>query len=139
MTKEERIELFKTLSVNPEKFVVKPQKEGGGNNYYNRDILTLLPENFDSDEINNILQNSIIMERIFPPNFETYIIKENQLKIADCVSEFSIYGVVLSNPENTYLINKPAGFLVRTKEVDCNEGGVASGFAAIDLPSFITQ
>lgn len=136
MKSDERHELFDTISKNPDNFVVKPQKEGGGYNYYGKDILNMLPKDFMEGEINRILLDSIIMERIFPPHFESYIIHENKLKIADCVSEFSIYGIILSNVDNIYLINKPSGFLVRTKEVDCNEGGVAAGFSSIDLPYF---
>jgi len=132
----DRITLLETISKNPENFVVKPQKEGGGYNYYGKDILNFLPKDSFEGEINQVLKDSIIMERIFPPHFESFIIHENKLKVADCVSEFSIYGIILSNVDNIYLINKPSGFLVRTKEVSSNEGGVAAGYSSIDLPYF---
>lgn len=128
--------LYKSITDNPENFVLKPQKEGGGYNYYGKDILEFIPKDFMEGERHQILKESIIMERIFPPHFESFIIHENKLKVAECVSEFSIYGIILSNGENVYLINKPSGFLVRTKEVNCNEGGVAAGYSAIDLPYF---
>lgn len=132
----ERAILYKEITDNPDNFVVKPQKEGGGYNYYGKDILNFLPKDFMEGEPAQTLKESIIMERIFPPHFDSYIIHENKLKVAECVSEFSIYGIILSNADNIYLINKPSGFLVRTKEVNCNEGGVAAGYSAIDLPYF---
>lgn len=136
MSVEDKVNLYQSITQNPDNYVVKPQKEGGGYNYYGKDILDFLPKDFFEGETHNILKESIIMERIFPPHFESFIIHENKLKIAECVSEFSIYGIILSNAENVYLINKPTGFLVRTKEVHSNEGGVAAGYSAIDLPYF---
>ncbi len=139
MSQEEIKELLIILSRSPEKYVVKPQKEGGGHNYYDKEILDLLPKNFDNleEELNPILRNSIVMERIFPPEIESKIIFENKLKKVKCVSEFSIYGIILSNAENNHFINKSSGFLVRTKETGCNEGGVAAGYSAIDLPYLV--
>lgn len=137
MSKEERIETLKQLASSPQNYVVKPQKEGGGNNYYDKDILALLPNDIESDEINPILKDSIIMEKINPPSFENLSIREGKLIRTQSISEFSIYGIILSNSENVYLINKNAGYLVRTKSIDINEGGVAAGYSAIDLPYLI--
>ena len=122
---------------NPEKYIVKPQKEGGGHNYYDKEMLDLLPKDLESEELNEILYESIIMEKINPPNFESFIIHENKLKVRECVSEISVYGIILSTAENIYTINKNAGYLIRTKEVESNEGGVAAGYSAIDLPYLI--
>ncbi len=136
MSLNERNELYNCISKNPDNFVVKPQKEGGCHNYYGKEILEFLPKDFLEGEPHQVLKESIVMERIFPPHFESLIIHDNKLKVAECVSEFSIYGIILSNADNIYLINKPSGFLVRTKEVSCNEGGVAAGYSAIDIPYF---
>lgn len=132
MQKEEKISLFKEIKFDLSKYIVKPQKEGGGNNYYNQDILDLLPKD-ENDEIGSVLQESIIMERINLPEFLAPILFENELKIKKCVSEISVYGYILSD-ENKIHINKTFGLLLRTKEAHVQEGGLAAGFSAIDFP-----
>ncbi len=113
---------------NTGKYIVKPMKEGGGNNYYNNDILNVI----DTDLINL----SIIMERIVAPEQECLIMENNKLVRKNCVSEVSIYGIILSD-ENQVHLNKQVGFLLRTKDVSVQEGGVMSASAAIDLPYLV--
>ena len=134
-----RLEVMKILKENYNEFIVKPQKEGGSHNYYGKEILDLLPENFldENIAINPILIDSIIMEKIHPPTFTTYILRENQLQKKECISEISIYGIILSNSDNDYLINKSSGFLIRSKSINDNEGGIATGSSAVDLPALI--
>lgn len=78
---------------NPEKFVLKPQREGGGNNVYGSDI---------PDVLNNMDDNErsawILMERIFPPITKGYIIRPHDTgspSIIDLVSELGIFGVII--------------------------------------------
>lgn len=136
MTQDQQKVLFNEMRSNIEKYIVKPQKEGGGNNYYNEDILMLLPPEDKLEQLGDILKQSIIMERIFPPELETYILHENQLKKLTCVSEISVYGIILSDDKNIHF-NKSVGLLVRTKETTNQEGGVVTGFSAIDLPFLV--
>jgi glutathione synthase len=134
MTNENQKELFSKILENLNNFVIKPQKEGGKNNYYGEQIKNLLPEG--ENEPNEILKNSIIMEKIFPPEYETIMLKNDEMKIEKVVSEFSVYGVILSD-DTKYYLNKSVGYLVRTKEVGENEGGIMSGAAAVDIPFLI--
>lgn len=39
---------------------------------------------------------------------------------------------LMSSNGNTLMLNKTGGYLVRTKSVNVNEGGVATGYAALD-------
>ena len=134
MNSENQKELIKKIFENLNNFVIKPQKEGGKNNYYGEQIKNLLPEG--ENEPNEILKNSIIMEKIFPPEYETIMLKNDEMKIEKVVSEFSVYGVILSD-DTKYYLNKSVGYLVRTKEVGENEGGIMSGAAAVDIPFLI--
>jgi len=120
--------ILEDIKKNTGKYIVKPMKEGGGNNYYNDDILKIV----DTDQINT----SIIMERVTPPETETLILEEGKVSKKVCVSEVSVYGIILSDESNVYL-NKQVGFLHRTKEAKVQEGGVMSGAAAIDLPYLV--
>jgi glutathione synthase len=134
MDEPSRKNLFTEVLKDVKKFIIKPQKEGGGNNFYNEDILQLIP-NADV-EMNETLKTSIIMERVFPPEIETTILFENKPKVSTCVSEASVYGIILSD-DRTIHINKSVGFLLRTKEATSEEGGVIVGASAIDIPCLV--
>ena len=135
----EKKEVLKILKENYNNYIVKPQKEGGSHNYYGEEVLTLLPENLEGEEeINPILNDAIIMEKIKPPTFTSYILRENKLMKSECISEISSYGIILSQPEERCcIINKSSGFLIRSKLINCNEGGIANGSSAVDLPALI--
>ena len=134
MTPEAQKELFAKITENLNDFVVKPQKEGGANNFYGEQIKSLIPEG--ENEPNDELKNSIIMEKINPPEYETMVLKNDELVLQKVVSEFSVYGVILSDDAKYYL-NKSVGFLVRTKDANQNEGGIMTGVAAVDIPFLI--
>jgi hypothetical protein len=76
------------------------------------------------------------MERINPPEYDTYILHNSEVKFRKCVSELGIYGAILSDEKGIHL-NKSFGFLLRTKESTVQEGGVVTGYSAIDLPKLI--
>ena len=59
-----------------------------------------------------------------------------EMVIEKVVSEFSVYGVILSD-NSKYYLNKSVGFLVRSKEASQNEGGIMAGVAAVDIPFLI--
>ena len=77
---------------NPCKYVLKPQREGGGNNVYGEDIKEFLEKLGDSDERNAY----ILMERIAPPSTKNYMVRPGQPpKLVDCISELGIFGYVI--------------------------------------------
>jgi hypothetical protein len=77
----------------PSRFVVKPQREGGGNNIYGDDIKPFLENIRESSERDAY----ILMDRIQPPKTTNYIVrpgfKEAQLK--EVISELGIFGYVI--------------------------------------------
>ena len=46
---------------------MKPQKEGGGNNFYDNDVARLLQAMLDKPENAGEMRTYLIMERINPP------------------------------------------------------------------------
>jgi len=114
---------------NPEKYVLKPQREGGGNNIYGKDIVPFLTKLKDSDERNAY----ILMDRINPPITTNYVVRPGQggAQMVDVISELGIFGYIIGDA-NEILINKEVGHTLRTKLSDANEGGVAAGQGAID-------
>ncbi|RUS19112.1 hypothetical protein BC937DRAFT_87984 [Endogone sp. FLAS-F59071] len=115
----------------PHKFVLKPQREGGGNNVYGEDIRKVL-EGLGERERSKF----ILMDLIRSPPFRGYMVREGQLIDAQVVSELGIFGIFLGSGP-TVLLNETGGHLLRTKSHESNEGGVAAGFAVIDSPLLV--
>lgn len=90
---EQGEEAIKLALENPERFVLKPQREGGGNNVYGEDIPAAL-EKMSEDE----RSAWILMERIFPPLSKGYMIRPGgnmPPEIVNLVSELGIFGAII--------------------------------------------
>ncbi|XP_050522041.1 glutathione synthetase-like isoform X2 [Daktulosphaira vitifoliae] len=119
---------------NPENFVLKPQREGGGNNLYNDEIKEKLMSCINSKE----RSAWILMEKICPPVQQNYLIRhevesKTNLTPCDVVSELGIFGIILCDGDNI-LLNEQVGHMMRTKSKSCNEGGVNAGYGVLDSP-----
>ena len=115
----------------PEKFVLKPQREGGGNNIYRLAIPDFL------DSISEGERHAyILMELIEPPERQGAILRDGQVKSGSVINEVGTFGCILWDEENTtdanIILNRYAGHLVRTKFRESDEGGVAAGWACLD-------
>ncbi|KAK6634280.1 hypothetical protein RUM44_004891 [Polyplax serrata] len=121
---------------NPEKYVLKPQREGGGNNVYGKEIRDKVIEMRNSEE----RMGWILMDRIFPPVQASYIIRPGtECKfdhLQDIVSELGIFGCIIGDKDKVY-INRQAGHMFRTKPSTANEGGVAGGVGCLDSPFLV--
>ena len=119
---------------NPELYVVKPQREGGGNNIYGEDIPGALKAMSETER-----SAYILMERIFPPISQSYMIRPGcsmPPPIVDLVSELGIFGAIIGTKDRI-MYNKQVGHMLRTKISSANEGGVAAGLGALDSPYLI--
>lgn len=126
----------RNLATNPEsadKYVLKPQREGGGNNIYRKTIpefLKSLPEPY--------WPAYILMEMIEPPALRNVILRNGEVQKGGVIGELGIYGVCLwkngtgQSKAGEVLENWEAGYLLRTKGDHSEEGGVAAGFGAVD-------
>jgi len=113
---------------NPDNFVLKPQREGGGNNVYGADIKPFLENIKDSEERNAY----ILMDRIKPPITTNYMVRPGQnAKLVNVISELGIFGYVIGDKNEIYT-NKQVGQMLRTKLSHVDEGGVAAGLGALD-------
>ena len=114
------------LAENAEQYVLKPQREGGGNNVYGaeiRDFLTSLPTNED--------RAWIAMKRIEAETTESLLVVQEQAQYHQCISELGIFGLLRAQ-SGDLRINMPVGHLVRTKASNVNEGGVVAGYACLN-------
>ncbi|PVH86947.1 glutathione synthase [Cadophora sp. DSE1049] len=119
------------LAINPEKckgYVLKPQREGGGNNIYRTAIppfLKSLPETH--------WKSFILMEIIIPPPVHNIILRNGALEQGGVICELGVYGTCLWNQVTKEVLhNEEAGYLLRTKGDKSEEGGVAAGFGSMD-------
>ncbi|KAF5952251.1 hypothetical protein HYC85_010195 [Camellia sinensis] len=113
----------------PEFYVMKPQREGGGNNIYGDDVRkTLLRLQVEGSEEDAAY---ILMQRIFPTIVPTFLMRDGICHKDHAISELGIYSAYLRNKENV-IMNEQCGYLMRTKVSSSNEGGVAAGFAVLD-------
>ncbi|XP_077283407.1 glutathione synthetase-like isoform X2 [Arctopsyche grandis] len=120
---------------NAERFVLKPQREGGGNNIYGAEIRTALQRFGNSPERTAY----ILMERISPPICPGYIVRPGQSglpPVSRLVSELGIFGVIIGTASDI-MVNRQVGHMLRTKLSDADEGGVAAGLGALDSPYLV--
>ena len=109
-------------------YVLKPQREGGGNNIYRSAIppfLKSLPESH--------WKSYILMEIITPPPVHNLILRNGMVEKGGVICELGIYGTCLWDQKSRDILhNEEAGFLLRTKGDKSEEGGVAAGFGSMD-------
>ncbi|VAI14459.1 glutathione synthetase, chloroplastic isoform X1 [Triticum aestivum] len=122
-------EVVKSAIENPDLFVLKPQREGGGNNIYGLDVREALIRL--KKEGGDALSAYILMQRIFPKASLASLVRGGFCHEALTVSELGIYGAYLRNKDKV-IINDKCGYLMRTKVSSSDEGGVAAGFAVLD-------
>ncbi|EEC69407.1 hypothetical protein OsI_38561 [Oryza sativa Indica Group] len=122
-------EIVKSTIQKPELFVLKPQREGGGNNIYGIDVRETLIRL--QKEGGDALAAYILMQRIFPKASLSNLVRGGVCHEALTISELGIYGAYLRNNDKV-VMNEQSGYLMRTKVSSSDEGGVAAGFAVLD-------
>ena len=121
----------------PDKYVLKPQREGGGNNLYGDDLKRALETLSPQDRAAFIL-----MDRINPPMKKATLVRDGEPVVGDCVCELGVYGTILAKPGKDGKIielHNEGGFghLLRQKLLGVDEGGVAAGFAVLSSPALV--
>lgn len=132
------------LALNPDTakgYVLKPQREGGGNNVYRAAIPPFLRDKVPKEK----WKGYILMELIEPPTLNNSILRNGKIQSGSVIGELGVFGACLwRNPvsmmgrsqaqceKGKVLENFEAGYLLRTKGRDIEEGGVAAGFGSVD-------
>ncbi|XP_053403440.1 glutathione synthetase-like isoform X3 [Mercenaria mercenaria] len=117
----------------PEKFVLKPQREGGGSNLFGDDLRNYLEEIKESPE----RSAWILMDRIQATRHRNRLIRAGLgSECRNVVSELGIFGFHISTPTSE-LENIECGYLIRTKPEEANEGGLCKGLSCLDTPFLV--
>ena len=114
LEKEKQTELFNKIQSEPNKFILKPFH--GNKNYITGDKLKSIVPAGDG-EPSEELKNGVIFGVCTPPEHETLVIKDDKSNIENVISEYSIYGIILTN-ENNFVTNKSVSYLVVSKNKD---------------------
>ncbi|CAK0740272.1 hypothetical protein CVIRNUC_001238 [Coccomyxa viridis] len=119
-------DVLQQADMQPDDYVLKPQREGGGNNLYGDQLQQRLRDPKG-------LAAYILMQRIRPPINRSMLLRDGNILEVDTLSELGIYGTFVGRGD-TVILNAEAGHLIRTKAATSDEGGVAAGFAVLDSP-----
>lgn len=138
-------QVFADVNENPYRYVLKPQREGGGFNLWGEEIVSTLKRNDRYGRNMGMmnrqeLENLILMKRIFPEEHECVHVKMSVGSVHPSLSEIGFYSCVLFDTDKRLMLfAKDVGVLVRTKVSDSLEGGVSAGFAVLDSPIVVSQ
>ncbi|XP_035378527.1 glutathione synthetase [Electrophorus electricus] len=117
----------------PDRYVLKPQREGGGNNIYGQEICSVLGSMRDSMERTAY----ILMDKVQPRPASNYLLRPGApLRLSLCLSELGMFGAYVRKGREM-VMNECVGHLLRTKSSEHADGGVAAGVAVLDNPLLI--
>uniref|UniRef100_A0A183C256 Glutathione synthetase n=1 Tax=Globodera pallida TaxID=36090 RepID=A0A183C256_GLOPA len=123
--------LIENAIEHPEKYVLKPNRECGGNNFYDEKL---------ADKLRSLPQNErvsyILMQKLNPTTFKNYFLRPfHEPKLSTVVGELGIYGTLMGNIlDGSVQHNVQSGHLLRTKLAGVNEGGISVGTGVGDSP-----
>ncbi|XP_032827101.1 glutathione synthetase isoform X1 [Petromyzon marinus] len=118
---------------DPHRFVLKPEREGGGNNIFGDDITELLGRIGHSPE----RKAYILMDKVRPLAVRNVLVRSGfPLAPLDCVSELGMFGIYVRQG-GAMVLNDCGGHLLRTKSLEHADGGVAAGVAVLDNPRLV--
>ena len=127
---EDAIELVRK---NPKLYVLKPNKEGGGNNYFDDDILPVIKAIENTDE----MKNYILMQRLNPPDMNICLVNPSKdAYLTKGNSELGVFGFHLT-VDGKVEMNLEGGYVLRSKDYKDNECGVSSGIGYVDSPLLV--
>ncbi|KAL3075088.1 hypothetical protein niasHT_039168 [Heterodera trifolii] len=109
---------------NPHLYVLKPQNEGGGHNYFDDELKQKLLQ-FTREE----RAAHTLMQRIWPVTAKNFMVRPmEEAVLDDTVVELGMFGYLLGDKRDKSIVhNKQHGYLVRTKPASSAEGGISAG------------
>ena len=131
---EQQKELLTKVNGNLDNYMIKCQSNGEMNICDGESILTLFPS--ADAPVSDDVANSIVIEKVQQLECETLVLSENKSNVLSLITEFSAYGVILSD-ENGSQFNKSVSFLVRAQEKSKIEGNISDNDCIFDLPCLI--
>lgn len=110
---------------DPDEYVLKPQREGGGNNLYREDMKEML-YSLSCEQRGAYT----LMQRIHAGVMPNVLVRDGMWKAMDMHSEMEIFTSLVA-VDGKVVRNESIGCSVKSKQVDVDEGGVDSGAGAL--------
>ena len=113
---------------NPDDWVLKPHREGGGNNFFGDKMVAQL-KSMSAAQADAF----ILMEKIRQTPFSSVRMVEGQAIPCTCLTELGFFGTAFyESAESAPSFNRADGYLLRTKDESMDEGLVLGGFSFLD-------
>ncbi|MCA9781093.1 MAG: hypothetical protein KC800_30445 [Candidatus Eremiobacteraeota bacterium] len=117
---------------NSDDWVLKPHREGGGNNFFGADIISRIKQMSEAES-----EAYILMEKIRQPVFESVRMVEGQAINCRCFTELGFFArAFYRGADAPSTFNVAQGYLLRTKDESMDEGLVLGGFSFLDSVKF---
>jgi glutathione synthase len=120
----------------PENWVLKPQREGGGNNLYACDLREELERIRRGEKLDN---SYTLMRKIVPGDSRNevfdFVSKDGSTRHAPGVSEVGLFTVLFADGKKPPSLNSVGGVFCRAKDPQSNEGGVCVGHGYLGIPT----
>lgn len=126
-------EMSRDVLERPGNWVLKPMREGGGNNLYDGEITTAFQMHLKDSRH---LKGYILMRKIAPRPVKVLLVRNGEVNSTLGQWELGVFGTYIGDGRQEYW-NKAPGHLLRTKSSSANEGGVAAGYAVLDTPYLV--
>ncbi|MGE0494397.1 MAG: hypothetical protein AB7S38_34615 [Vulcanimicrobiota bacterium] len=113
---------------NPDAWVLKPHREGGGNNYFGDQMVAKLGSITEREA-----EAFILMEKIVQDPFRSVRLVNHEPVPCECFTEMGFFGLAYyPDVEREPVFNQARGYLLRTKDTSMDEGLVLGGFSFLD-------
>ncbi|CAK0891033.1 unnamed protein product [Prorocentrum cordatum] len=128
----------------PHGWVLKPQREGGGNNLYGSELAAAL-------RASEGLEQYVLMEKICTAPAPAWLLQNGVAHKTDTVAELGIFASYLARgnqlekdserlcDSQQVLMNNVSGAMLRSKHASSEEGGVCAGFGVLDTPFLLAS
>uniref|UniRef100_A0A914H8B9 Glutathione synthetase n=1 Tax=Globodera rostochiensis TaxID=31243 RepID=A0A914H8B9_GLORO len=122
-------EIVADAIAHPERYVMKPNREGGGKNFWDQEI---------ADNLRTLAPKEraayILMEKLNPLTVKNYLVWPfKEVVYDDVVVELGVYTFMVGNMQDGTMSHyAQPGHLARTKLATSNEGGISSGTGTFD-------
>ncbi|KAL3087205.1 hypothetical protein niasHS_009085 [Heterodera schachtii] len=114
---------------NPGNYVLKPNRECGGHNYYDDKLVEKL-KGFKQTERGA----HILMQKLRPMVVKNYVLRPYEAaRLEEVIPELGVYGFLIGDLKaGRVLHNVQQGYHFRTKLSRVNEAGISAGFGFYD-------
>lgn len=116
---------------NMHDYVLKPQREGGGNNLYREQLRDTLVRLKPKQRAAYVL-----MERIHSTAVPNVLVRNGKWEFCEVVSELGFYGGI-TLVDGEIVENKVDGQCLKSKKVGVDDGGIIVGVAVLDSPRLV--